>query len=66
MKNMARIHKDLGTNVCRNCINKKYKAKLLPENCEYFYYPVECSSCGQAANVVTELRLTGKLKMLFK
>ena len=66
MKNMARIHRDLGSNVCRNCINNKYKATLKPENCEYYYYPAECSSCGQKANVVTELRLVGKLKMLFK
>lgn len=66
MKSMAHIHKDLGPNVCRNCINKKYKATLLPENCEYNYYPAECSSCGLKANIVTELHLIGKLKMLLK
>lgn len=66
MKNMARIHKDLGSNVCRSCINNKYKATLQPENCEYYIYPDKCSSCGKTANIVIALRLMGKMKMLLK
>ncbi len=66
MVSMNRIRKELGQQVCRRCINQKYKVNLEPQDCDYYIYPAECSVCKQASNIVTGLRASGKLKMLTK
>ena len=66
MANMKRITEKLGTNVCRRCINKKFKVNLEPKDCRCWMYPGECSVCGEVHNIVTERSPSGKMKMLFK
>ena len=66
MVSMDRIHKDLGIHPCRKCINERYKAALLPEDCQYYIYPVKCTKCGDVHNIVIGLNLSGKMKLLLK
>lgn len=66
MANMNTIHKALGNNVCRRCIVKYYKVNLQPEDCRYAMYPDLCSHCGVIHNIVIDLNLSGKRKLMFK
>lgn len=64
MANMESIHEDLGPNVCRHCIKKRYKVDLRPEDCIYAHFPGNCSCCKEPHNLVTGLKLSGRLKLL--
>lgn len=58
-------NKEIRTYTCRSCINKKYHVKLKRPNCIYYPYQSKCPSCGKMRNIVSDLRFSGKLKMLF-
>ena len=61
------IRKNYGREICRRCINQIYRAHLKPRDCRYgIPYPQECPCCGRVHNIVTSLRLTGRLKLLGK
>lgn len=66
MLTMKRIHRDLGGNPCRRCINERYGTNLQPSDVGYFIYPVVCTKCGKPGNVVTGVKISGKLKSLLK
>ena len=66
MVNMDRIRRELGESVCRRCISGFYRVDLQPEDCWYATYPHPCDHCGQIHNIVVDLKLSGKRKLLFK
>lgn len=61
------IFNRLGKTICRRCINREYGVELKPEDCVYdIPFPARCRNCGEMRNIVTGLRLRGKMKLLFK
>ena len=53
--------------MCRNCINKLYGAGLERKDCIYDEpYPRQCTSCKEMKYSVTGLKLSGRLKLMFK
>ena len=67
MASFYRIRSRFGGEICRRCINAAYRAHLTPQDCRYGYpYPSRCFRCGEVHNIVTGLRLSGRLKLLFK
>ena len=68
MKQIDKIHLELGSKVCRRCINQQYHADLLPRDCLYEAgeYVQPCSSCHGMHHIVSGFRLSGRLKLLFK
>lgn len=67
MGNGKAVFQNAGGNVCRRCINRKYHANLKKRDCVYgIGYPGVCGGCGTVQNIVTGLRLSGKIKLLFK
>ena len=53
--------------VCRRCINDYFQVDLKSKDCKYeLPYVAECSCCGYARNIVTGLKLSGKIKMMNK
>ncbi len=63
---MRKIISELGPTPCRRCINTRFKVHLEPKDCVYGYYMGCCSSCKRMHHIVLDLRLSGKLKTLFK
>lgn len=67
MAGLNSIHKKYGANICRKCINREYDVHLKSSDCLYHNpFPSICSCCGEPKNIVTGLRLTGRLKLLGK
>ena len=62
MRYTEKVNKGL----CRKCINEKYGADLLPEDCKYFTFPAVCPMCGKVNNIVVDVRLIGRRKLWFK
>ena len=63
---MDKIERKYGQ-ICRRCINNEYNADLHPSDCLYGYpFPIRCSCCGEQRNIVTGLRISGQLKILFR
>ena len=61
------IFQSAGGDLCRRCINRKYHTNLKRTDCLYgIGYPCVCGSCGEVRNIVTGLRLRGKIKLLFR
>ncbi len=59
------IQKEYRRDICRRCINRLYGARLNPSDCRYgIPYPQTCPCCGKVHNIVTDLRFSGKLKLL--
>ena len=65
MLSMRPIERRFGRPICRRCINKTYHVRLIKADCVYGYL-YNCPVCNEDRNIVVDLRLTGKLKMLFK
>ena len=65
MLSTSRIKRKFGDNICRRCINRRYKVHLTPKDCRYGYY-YACRSCHELHHIVTDFTLSGHLKMLFK
>lgn len=67
---MVTIHKiqtRFGGNICRSCLNETYRANLERADCQYDYpFPTRCACCKEMKNIVTDLRLSGKRKLLFR
>lgn len=59
------VYKKYGGGICRKCINREYHAKLVPEDCQYYYYPYACPSCGEVRNIVVGFRWQVRTRMLF-
>lgn len=67
MVNMERIKREFGIPICRRCINEEYHAALTPKDCVYGNpFPHKCPRCGETRNIVTDLNLSGKWKLLFR
>jgi hypothetical protein len=66
MAGMRSIHKALGKFPCRKCINKAFGVHLVPNDIRYFDYHEKCTSCGEACNIVADITLTGRAKLLAK
>lgn len=67
MAGLNQVREKYGANICRKCINREYQVNLKPSDCEYANpFPSLCACCGEPKNIVTGLRLTGKLKLLGK
>ena len=66
MVSMDRIHRELGEEVCRRCIAKRYNVSLLPEDCWYDTYPHPCAVCGEVHNIVIDLKRSGRRKLFFR
>ena len=60
-----RIKSRYGVMICRRCLNEKYKIHLVPEDCIYEYRHI-CPRCEEVHNIVSDLRFSGKRKMLWK
>ena len=66
MKIMDKINRSY-THICRRCINNEYNVELQSSDCNYGYpFPIRCSCCGETRNIVTGLKFSGKLKMIFR
>ncbi len=56
-----------GGNVCRKCINKKYRIHLVHTDCKYeLPYPALCPNCKEMKNIVTGFRFSAYIKSMFK
>lgn len=67
MAGLDSIREKYGSNICRKCINQEYGTDLRPFDCEYANpFPSLCVCCGEPKNIVTGLKLTGRLKLLWK
>ncbi len=51
--------------VCRECINKKYRIHLTPQDCYYEPFRRECTCCRGMHQMIRKLTLAGKIKVLF-
>ena len=61
------IQKQYGRDICRRCINQLFGVHLKHKDCRYGVpYPQRCRACGEMRNIVTGLRMTGKLKLFGK
>jgi len=61
------VFQNAGGNICRRCINRKYHTNLKRSDCLYgIGYPCVCASCGTVQNIVTGLRLLGRIKLLVR
>ena len=65
MLSVKRIKRRFGGDICRDCINRTYRARLDPEDCVYGYL-YTCPSCGEVRNIVVGLTPAGRLKLLFR
>ncbi len=59
------IHDRYGDYICRRCINREYRVKLVPEDCHYGY-DYECPCCHVMRHIVTGFTLRGRVKMIFR
>lgn len=53
--------------MCRSCINKVFgiqKNKLIRDDCEYNPYMGRCINCNDMRNIVSGLKLSGKVKLI--
>lgn len=66
MLTMNRIRTKYGGNLCRRCINEAYQVQLQTNDCWYEYYPHVCPRCGEIHNIVNDLKLSAKLRLLLK
>jgi len=66
MINIGKVYSDLGTVVCRRCINRFYKVDLEPKDCRYEVYPHTCASCGSVSHIVDGFSMSGRLKLALK
>lgn len=65
MLSIAKIKDKYGDNICRRCINRKYRANLQPRDCQYGYTYV-CPVCHKMHNIVVGFNMSGHGKLLFK
>ncbi len=67
MLSIRSVQRKYGTYLCRRCMNREYHVNLKPKNCHYGYpYQHRCPVCNLDQNIVTDLRPSGHLKMLFR
>ena len=59
------INNDLG-HICLDCLNKKYKIKLKEEDCDYDIYPHSCCRCGNVKMIVSDIRFSKRILLIFK
>lgn len=64
MKKYSYIKEDL-CHYCRDCLNEANDINLSPEDCKCFMYPMLCHRCGMVKNIVTDIRLSKKIKLFF-
>lgn len=65
MLSAKRIKRRFGGDICRDCINRTCHVRLDPEDCIYGYL-YTCPCCGEVRNIVANLTLVGRLKLLFR
>ncbi len=63
---MNKIYRELGDFPCRRCINKKFDVRLEPKDCIYLENEDYCSYCKNIRHIVVGLKMSGKIKMMFK
>ena len=67
MEHYRQIVQQYGGCLCRRCLNRELSAALRPRDCKYGYpLPALCPGCGEQRNIVTDLRVTGRLKLLVR
>lgn len=66
MLTMNKIRTKYGGNLCRRCVNEAYHVQLRSHDCWYEYYPHVCPRCGEIHNIVNDLKLSAKLRLLLK
>ena len=67
MGNISTIYQRFHGDICRRCINETYRVNLTPNDCFYGApFPQLCPNCNTMQNLVSALRLTGKIKLLFR
>lgn len=49
---------------CRECMNRKYHLSLATKDCEYIYFPRECKRCGEVKNIVRDIKIFSRWKLL--
>jgi len=65
MTKYQKIKKEALNVMCRRCINAEFDLNLRMEDCHYRPYPELCVHCGQARNIVAELRRGCRLRLYF-
>lgn len=67
MLSMHDVYRRYGGPVCRACLNEMTGVHLKRKNCVYLRYPEICPRCHvHDKNLVGKLKLSGKLKTLFR
>lgn len=67
MLNLSKIYALFGGGICRRCLNRVCHVNLERTDCVYGNpYPMCCPRCGEMHNIVTDLRFTGRIKLMFK
>ncbi len=56
--------KHLSDCFCRRCINRYYGISLTPDDCKYRYYTGKCLACLRPRNIVMDVKLSGRVKLL--
>ena len=65
MLNLEKVKKRYNRYICRQCLNQRYNVHLVPDDCIYDQRD-DCPRCKQEKNIVSGLKFSGKMKMLFK
>ena len=65
MKTLYALREEYGGELCRRCINEVRGVRIERTDCWYADtpYPTRCARCGELRNIVTALRLSGRLKL---
>ena len=67
MVTIRRIKNKFNGCICRKCINETFHSRLSHKDCRYdLLYPACCPCCDEMRNIVTGLKFSGIMKMLFK
>ena len=63
MFNLKPILMEFGEPICLRCLNRRYEVHLAHRDCRE-EGPRECPCCRKAGNVVTGLKLSGRVKLM--
>jgi len=66
MIDFKKIDKEYGGMICRACLNMEFGTSLSPKDCDYYEGKNLCACCHEEKHIVRGLRLSGKMKTLFK
>lgn len=49
---------------CRSCINREFRLNFQSSDCIYMDFPYECNKCREQKNIVRDIRILSRIKLL--